>query len=131
MSRFINVLLKALKGETNCVDCAFIRQTGHIGQFLPYMTSIVRLGRNTIGTFRFPHVNCRLFVGRQGVMSSHMPKLSGEEAYWLKKASIAVKQLIQMGEGFVTGKLEPSERNILTKIPFEQQNKSPSIRAES
>lgn len=45
VSRFINILLKALKGETNCVDCAFIRQTCHIGQFLPYMTSIVRLGK--------------------------------------------------------------------------------------
>lgn len=43
-SRFINIQLKALKGETDCVDCAFIRQTGHIGQYLPYMTSIVRLG---------------------------------------------------------------------------------------
>lgn len=46
ISRFINILLKAMKGETNCVDCAFIRQTGHIGQFIPYMTSIVRLGKN-------------------------------------------------------------------------------------
>nr|XP_023022516.1 uncharacterized protein LOC111510802 [Leptinotarsa decemlineata] len=44
VSRFINTLLKAFKGETNCVECAFVRQTGHIGQFLPYMTSIVRLG---------------------------------------------------------------------------------------
>lgn len=43
--RFVNMLLKALKGDTNCVDCAFIRQTGHIGQFLPYMISIVRFGK--------------------------------------------------------------------------------------
>lgn len=47
-SRFINILLKALKGDTNCVDCAFIRQTGHIGQYLPYMATIVRLGKNNL-----------------------------------------------------------------------------------
>ncbi|CAH1992435.1 unnamed protein product [Acanthoscelides obtectus] len=49
VARFVNTMLKALRGDTNCVDCAFVAQTGHIGQFLPYMTSIVRLGvkRNT------------------------------------------------------------------------------------
>lgn len=48
-------------------------------------------------------INLRI-LGRYGVMSSHMPKISGEEAFLLKKASVPIKQLIQMGEAFVTGK---------------------------
>ncbi|XP_074032302.1 malate dehydrogenase, mitochondrial isoform X2 [Leptinotarsa decemlineata] len=88
VSRFINTLLKAFKGETNCVECAFVRQTGHIGQFLPYMTSIVRLGRH-------------------GIMSSHMPKISGDEAALLKKAAIIIREHIRMGESFVTGEVVP------------------------
>lgn len=64
-------------------------------------------------------------------MSSHMPKVSGEEAYLLKKASIVVKQLILMGEGFVTGKSEGAKKKILTKIPIEQHNKQMNISADA
>ncbi|XP_060530197.1 malate dehydrogenase, mitochondrial-like [Cylas formicarius] len=84
VSRFIDSLSKALNGASNCVECAFIRQTGHIGQFLPYMTSIVRLGRH-------------------GILSSHMPNISGYEAFCLKRGSLYVKDLIKLGESFVTG----------------------------
>ncbi|XP_018575306.1 uncharacterized protein LOC108914084 [Anoplophora glabripennis] len=88
ISRFINLLLRALMGDTNCVDCAFVGQTGHIGQFLPYMASIVRLGR-------------------QGVMSSHMPRVNGDEAHRLKMASFFIRDLISLGESFVTGEIRP------------------------
>ncbi|XP_050295134.1 malate dehydrogenase-like [Anthonomus grandis grandis] len=84
ISRFINTQLKALKGESSCVECAFVKQTGHIGQFLPYMTSIVRLGRH-------------------GILSSHMPKINGYEAHCLKRASMYIKENIKLGESFVTG----------------------------
>ncbi|XP_030745579.1 malate dehydrogenase, mitochondrial-like [Sitophilus oryzae] len=84
ISRFVNCQLKALNGETNCVDCAFVKQTGHIGQFLPYMTSIVRLGRH-------------------GLLSAHMPKINGYEAHCLKRAALYIKDYIKLGETFVTG----------------------------
>ncbi|KAF7287904.1 hypothetical protein GWI33_000251 [Rhynchophorus ferrugineus] len=84
ISRFVNSQLKAMTGETNCVDCAFVKQTGHIGQFLPYMTSIVRLGRH-------------------GIMSSHMPNINGYEAHCLKKAALFIKEYIKLGEEFVKG----------------------------
>nr|CAH7753442.1 unnamed protein product [Callosobruchus chinensis] len=111
IARFVNVLLKALQGDTNCVDCAFVAQPGHIGQFLPYMTSIVRLGR-------------------YGVMSSHMPKVSGDEAHRLKTAAIIIKNLIKMGESLVTGGiLEDSipERLHVSKLQqADQASASPS-----
>ncbi|CAH1173588.1 unnamed protein product [Phaedon cochleariae] len=97
ISRFVNTLLKALQGETNCVECAFVRQTGHIGQFLPYMTSIVRLGRH-------------------GILSSHMPKVNGEESHLLKKYSVIIKEHIRLGETFVTGEaIENKEEEL---VPF-------------
>ncbi|KAG5895772.1 hypothetical protein JTB14_001620 [Gonioctena quinquepunctata] len=99
IARFMNTLLKAFKGETSCAECAFVRQTGHIGQFLPYMTSIVKLGRN-------------------GIMSSHMPHVSGDEALLLKKASIIIKEYVRMGEYFVTGEVAPIKR----EIPAEKDN---------
>lgn len=64
-------------------------------------------------------------------MSSHMPKISGEEAYLLKKASIAVKQLIRMGESFVTGHSDVADRRILAKISTEQENKPVNICADT
>ncbi|KAJ8919527.1 hypothetical protein NQ315_002148 [Exocentrus adspersus] len=88
ISRFINFLLRALMGDSTCVDYAFVRQMGHIGQFLPYMASIVRLGRN-------------------GIMSSHMPKVSGDEGRRLKIASYVIRDLITLGESFVTGEVKP------------------------
>lgn len=42
-----------------------------------------------------------------------MPKVSGEEAYVLKKAALVIKDLIQMGQNVVTG---PSNANKL-KVP--------------
>lgn len=62
ISRFINLLLRALKGDNNCVDCAFVKQTGHIGHFLPYMASIVRLGKRFNSFFFqnfFAKIKCR------------------------------------------------------------------------
>ncbi|KAL1509219.1 hypothetical protein ABEB36_003989 [Hypothenemus hampei] len=94
ISRFVNAQLKALSGETNCVDCAFVKQTAHIGQFLPYMTSIVRLGRH-------------------GILSSHMPKINGFEAHCLKRASLYIKECIAMGESFVTG--EQTDAKLVNK----------------
>lgn len=48
-----------------------------------------------------------------------MPKVSGEEAYLLKKASIAVKHLIRMGESFVTGSSDIPEGRSSPKIQIE------------
>ncbi|CAH0560145.1 unnamed protein product [Brassicogethes aeneus] len=84
VARFVNNLTKAILGETNCVDCAFVRQMGHIANFLPYMTSIIRLGRH-------------------GVLSTHMPKINDQEAYRLKKASIFIRTNIHLGENFISG----------------------------
>ncbi|ERL85457.1 hypothetical protein D910_02876 [Dendroctonus ponderosae] len=86
VSRFVNTQLKALRGETNCVDYAFVKQPAHIGlgHILPYMTTIVRLGRH-------------------GVLSAHMPKINGFEAHCLKRASMFIRENIRLGESFVTG----------------------------
>ncbi|XP_072397727.1 malate dehydrogenase-like isoform X2 [Diabrotica undecimpunctata] len=94
ISRFINTLLKTLKGQTNCAECAFVRQMGHIGNFLPYMTSIVRLSRH-------------------GILSSHMPNVDGEESVLLQQMAIRIKQYIKYGESFVTG--EP--QTVKEKLP--------------
>ncbi|XP_056639721.1 malate dehydrogenase, mitochondrial-like [Diorhabda sublineata] len=82
--RFINSLIKAYNGDTNCVECAFVRQTGHIGNFLPYMTSIIKFGKH-------------------GISSTHMPKMNGEEGHALQKAAVSIKKCIRLGESFVTG----------------------------
>ncbi|CAG9761943.1 unnamed protein product [Ceutorhynchus assimilis] len=84
VAKFVNAQCKALSGVTNCVDCAFVKQTGHVCQFLPYMASIVRLGRH-------------------GVLSCHMPKINGYEAHCLKRACMYIKENIKLGESFVTG----------------------------
>ncbi|XP_050513858.1 uncharacterized protein LOC114338545 isoform X1 [Diabrotica virgifera virgifera] len=97
ISRFINTLLKTLKGQTNCAECAFVRQMGHIGNFLPYMTSIVRLSRH-------------------GILSSHMPNVDGEETVLLQQMAIRIKQYIKHGESFVTG--EP--QTVKEKLPKPQ-----------
>lgn len=44
ISQFVTSLAKAIKGDKNSVVCCYVRQTGHIGDFLKYMTSIVKLG---------------------------------------------------------------------------------------
>lgn len=50
-----------------------------------------------------------------------MPKISGEEAFLLKKASVAVKQLIRKGEAFVTGKSETDR--VVRQAPMDEAGK--------
>lgn len=38
-------------------------------------------------------------------MSSHMPRVNGDEGHRLRLASFYVKELISMGESFVTGEV--------------------------
>lgn len=45
IARFATALAKAIKGDNKSVVCCYVRQTGHIGEFLKYMTSIVKLGK--------------------------------------------------------------------------------------
>lgn len=42
--RFISSLVKAIHGSQCMYECAYVRQPGHIGEFLPYMSSLVKLG---------------------------------------------------------------------------------------
>ncbi|XP_044254530.1 malate dehydrogenase-like [Tribolium madens] len=84
ISRFIDLVVKALKGEKHCVECAFVAQTGHIGEFLPYMTSIVKLGP-------------------QGVMSTHMPKINEMETSRLRAAVPHIVENILLGQTFIHG----------------------------
>lgn len=45
VSRFTNTLVKALKGNTKCVECAYVRQMGYVSGYLKYMVSIIKLGK--------------------------------------------------------------------------------------
>lgn len=58
-----------------------------------------------------------------------MPKVSGEEAYLLKKTSVAVKQLIRMGEEFVTGKSDMKEKRVSSQKPKNEAVKKPNLDA--
>ncbi|KAJ3659118.1 hypothetical protein Zmor_010825 [Zophobas morio] len=84
ITRFINLLLKAFRGERNCVECAYVAQTGHIGDLLPYMTSIVQLGP-------------------QGVSSTHMPRTNELEIARLKAAVPHILENILLGQTFLHG----------------------------
>ncbi|EFA02020.1 malate dehydrogenase [Tribolium castaneum] len=84
ISRFIHLVVKALKGEKHCVESAFVAQTGHIGEFLPYMTSIVKLGP-------------------QGVASTHMPKINDLETTRLRAAEPHIVENILLGQTFIHG----------------------------
>lgn len=81
IARFINNVVKSIKGDKICIDCGFVRQSGRIEKFLPYMTTIIRLGEN-------------------GVESCHMPKISEHEAERLKKAAGIIRENISLGENF-------------------------------
>ncbi|RZC39697.1 malate dehydrogenase, mitochondrial [Asbolus verrucosus] len=84
ISRFINLLLEAIKGDKKCAECAFVAQTGHIGKFLPYMTSIVKLGP-------------------EGVSSTHMPKINELEITRLKSALPHILENIFLGQTYLNG----------------------------
>ena len=45
-ARFIASVVKGLKGVRNVIECAFVRQMSSMQTYLPYMTSIVKLGKN-------------------------------------------------------------------------------------
>lgn len=109
--RFTNSLVKALKGDRNCVECAFVRQVGHIGKFLKYMTSIVKLGKyKNITNF---YLLTRLFYkGREGVESSHMPEINADESKRLEKAALIVKHHIKLGEAYITGESPRVKRRL-------------------
>lgn len=47
------------------------------------------------------------YLGCHGILSSHMPKVSGDEANHLKIASYIIRDLINLGETFVTGEIKP------------------------
>jgi malate/lactate dehydrogenase len=84
ISRFVNLVLKALKGDKKAVECAFVAQTGHIGDFLPYMTSIVKLGSH-------------------GVASTHMPKINEFEIARLRAAMPHILENVLLGQTFLHG----------------------------
>ncbi|KAJ8986056.1 hypothetical protein NQ317_003349 [Molorchus minor] len=44
ISRFISSLIKALKGNSSCVDCAYVKQMGHIA--LPTIQELITLGES-------------------------------------------------------------------------------------
>lgn len=44
-ARFVTSVLKGLKGKRDVIECAFVRQLGHIESFLPYMGSVIKLGK--------------------------------------------------------------------------------------
>lgn len=44
-ARFVTSVLKGLRGQRGIIECAFVRQLGHIECFLPYMGSVVKLGK--------------------------------------------------------------------------------------
>lgn len=84
IARFTTALAKAIKGDDKTVVCCFVRQTGHIADFLKYMTSIAKLGRN-------------------GVESTHMPEISSQECVQLQEAAEHIRKGIKLGEAYVTG----------------------------
>ncbi|XP_065158073.1 malate dehydrogenase, mitochondrial-like [Atheta coriaria] len=74
ISRFVTNLVNALLGAEGVYECAFVRQTGHISSFLPYMQSIVKLGP-------------------EGVAGSYMPKVTQWECDRLLKAYVHLKTI--------------------------------------
>lgn len=47
-ARFVTSVLKGLRGDRNIIECGFVRQLGHIEAFLPYMGSVLSLGKYLI-----------------------------------------------------------------------------------
>ncbi|GJQ64917.1 hypothetical protein Trydic_g7086 [Trypoxylus dichotomus] len=83
-ARFITSVLRGLRGERGIIECAFVRQLGHIEAFLPYMGSVVKFGRG-------------------GIESTHMPRINDLECEYLQKAYPYLKRHIEMGEAYIIG----------------------------
>lgn len=71
-ARFITSVSKGLKGIQNVVECAFVRQMGSIQTYLPYMTSVVKLGKDS---FNYVQLHCCDIVDRKTV-SNNFSKLA-------------------------------------------------------
>lgn len=97
--RLITQLIKAIKGDDNVYECAYIKQIGEIGKFLPYMSSIVKLSQD-------------------GVENSYMPKINEYECSLLKKAAEKLDKSIHLGKNFITGdyKKKPARLGFVTSI---------------
>lgn len=102
-SRFITSLLKAMKGNPDIYECAYVRQVDNIGEFLPYMSTIVKLGKD-------------------GVQQSYMPKLNEYECCLLEKVSEKLKDSIELGKSFVTGEFPKQAKRIPYISPICSQN---------
>lgn len=85
-TRFIKMLAKALKGRGECMESAFVRQTGRIGELSPYLCTPV-------------------YVGVDGIESCYLPPLTNFECDKLQAACEHMEKYIAMGENYVTGKI--------------------------
>ncbi|KAK4887540.1 hypothetical protein RN001_003811 [Aquatica leii] len=90
-SKFVISVVRGLLDIFYGVECAYVRQVGHCGVFLPYMTSVVKLGL-------------------EGVQSIHMPFISEQECEKLQKAAKVIRKQIKWGESYITGELLEKKR---------------------
>ncbi|KAF5280937.1 hypothetical protein FQR65_LT14924 [Abscondita terminalis] len=95
-SKFVISVVRGLLDIFYGVECAYVRQIGQAGVFLPYMTSIIKLGS-------------------QGVQSIHMPHINEAECERLQKVAKTIRKQIKWGESYITGELLEKKRR--TKRP--------------
>ncbi|XP_022899823.1 malate dehydrogenase, mitochondrial-like [Onthophagus taurus] len=105
-ARFTASVIKGLKGDANVVECGFVRQLGHIQEFLPYMGSIVKLGKD-------------------GVEQYYMPTITDDECKQLQKAYPLIKSQIEMGETFVLGAQRKARINLKSPLYCQMIRKKP------
>lgn len=78
-SRFVTSVLKAIRGDNNVYECAYVRQIDEIGEFLPYMSTLVRLSED-------------------GLAGSYMPTINEFECNLLKNARKGLQKSIHLGK---------------------------------